>query len=62
MTATYELKKLRHEKHITVDMVVFRSGIPRDEYIQIEQGRKIPSEVETRKIAVALGVSPQDIK
>lgn len=57
-----EIKKIRRQKHITLDMVTYRSGISAERYLEIENSNAAPTDVELRKIAVALGVKPDELK
>lgn len=55
------IREIRKKKHITLDMVTYRSGIPADRYKKIEKGSEKPTDIELRKIALALGVSPEEL-
>lgn len=57
-----EIKKIRRQKHITLDMMSYRSGISVERYLEIENSNAAPTDIELRKIAVALDVKPDELE
>lgn len=55
------LKKLRKEHKITMDMMAFRSGFSADEIRRFEKSESAPDNTSVRRLAIALGVDPDKL-
>ena len=61
-TFAVRLKRLREQKHMTPTELADASGVPRVHLYPLEKGDKRPNWETVQKLAVALGVSTDELR
>jgi len=56
-----KLQDLRAQKYLTLQKLAEKTGLSKSTLVDLEQGRRKPQPITRRKIADALGVSPDEI-